>query len=113
MLTPCDLFFFFSSRRRHTRCYRDWSSDVCSSDLGIGDLYDRYEVGDLWLPQHGEKLAVAGNYEEFERVRHEHPDERTFWPKGSRSVWTTLGEGDLVAVRCFSPPGYIDPEEQL
>src|SRR2546422_896800 len=28
-----DVFFFFSSRRRHTRCSRDWSSDVCSSDL--------------------------------------------------------------------------------
>src|SRR5690625_3018140 len=27
-------FFFFSSRRRHTRWPRDWSSDVCSSDLG-------------------------------------------------------------------------------
>src|SRR5206468_7691777 len=27
------LFFFFSSRRRHTRSDRDWSSDVCSSDL--------------------------------------------------------------------------------
>src|SRR3989442_7583806 len=27
------MFFFFSSRRRHTRCGRDWSSDVCSSDL--------------------------------------------------------------------------------
>src|SRR3989449_8102651 len=27
------VFFFFSSRRRHTRCSRDWSSDVCSSDL--------------------------------------------------------------------------------
>src|SRR5436305_3854440 len=27
--------FFFSSRRRHTRCGRDWSSDVCSSDLGV------------------------------------------------------------------------------
>src|SRR5206468_10013063 len=26
-------FFFFSSRRRHTRSDRDWSSDVCSSDL--------------------------------------------------------------------------------
>src|SRR5207245_3584460 len=26
----------FSSRRRHTRCYRDWSSDVCSSDLYSG-----------------------------------------------------------------------------
>src|SRR5258707_15826859 len=29
----CQLFFFFSSRRRHTRYWRDWSSDVCSSDL--------------------------------------------------------------------------------
>src|SRR2546422_5857546 len=28
--------FFFSSRRRHTRCSRDWSSDVCSSDLTQG-----------------------------------------------------------------------------
>src|SRR5438128_9752078 len=32
-VTGFRLFFFFSSRRRHTRCYRDWSSDVCSSDL--------------------------------------------------------------------------------
>src|SRR5205814_6416720 len=36
-------FFFFSSRRRHTRCLSDWSSDVCSSDLvtlsaGISDI---------------------------------------------------------------------------
>src|SRR2546429_7050540 len=30
------VFFFFSSRRRHTRCSRDWSSDVCSSDLITG-----------------------------------------------------------------------------
>src|SRR5476651_2589027 len=28
-------FFFFSSRRRHTRYWRDWSSDVCSSDLHL------------------------------------------------------------------------------
>src|SRR6266496_987699 len=33
------VFFFFSSRRRHTRSLRDWSSDVCSSDLpDDGDL---------------------------------------------------------------------------
>src|SRR5216683_3950405 len=32
MLVVC-FFFFFSSRRRHTRSDRDWSSDVCSSDL--------------------------------------------------------------------------------
>src|SRR5207302_3028501 len=31
-------FFFFSSRRRHTRFSRDWSSDVCSSDLDLADL---------------------------------------------------------------------------
>src|SRR5256885_7309759 len=29
-------FFFFSSRRRHTRLQGDWSSDVCSSDLWVG-----------------------------------------------------------------------------
>src|SRR5882724_8341608 len=29
------MFFFFSSRRRHTRCLSDWSSDVCSSDLAF------------------------------------------------------------------------------
>src|SRR3712207_6951207 len=33
-VTWLNLLFFFSSRRRHTRYWRDWSSDVCSSDLG-------------------------------------------------------------------------------
>src|SRR3712207_8643876 len=31
------MLFFFSSRRRHTRYWRDWSSDVCSSDLVVGN----------------------------------------------------------------------------
>src|SRR6266481_1690863 len=34
MIIDFGLFFFFSSRRRHTRWNCDWSSDVCSSDLG-------------------------------------------------------------------------------
>src|SRR5437899_11045740 len=34
--SPSSLFFF-SSRRRHTRCLSDWSSDVCSSDLAERD----------------------------------------------------------------------------
>src|SRR2546429_1820514 len=34
--------FFFSSRRRHTRCSRDWSSDVCSSDLFLNYLSNFY-----------------------------------------------------------------------
>src|SRR5690606_40129646 len=38
-------FFFFSSRRRHTRFSRDWSSDVCSSDLSFAiDIYGLSEV---------------------------------------------------------------------
>src|SRR5207245_7514302 len=43
--------FFFSSRRRHTRCYRDWSSDVCSSDL-----LDRVPAAELISERH--HLAV-------------------------------------------------------
>src|SRR4030066_185283 len=41
LLRVCFLFFFFfSSRRRHTRFKCDWSSDVCSSDLGdtVGEM---------------------------------------------------------------------------
>src|SRR5690606_15692386 len=34
------LFFFFSSRRRHTRFSRDWSSDVCSSDLADTNIQE-------------------------------------------------------------------------
>src|SRR5216684_1461514 len=37
-------FFFFSSRRRHTRCSRDWSSDVCSSDLDLQYVLTKIDV---------------------------------------------------------------------
>src|SRR5690606_40516923 len=54
-------YFFFSSRRRHTRFSRDWSSDVCSSDLrgelrGAAEQRDRLLV--RGLGDHG--LASAG-----------------------------------------------------
>src|SRR5699024_11346209 len=39
-------YFFFSSRRRHTRSKRDWSSDVCSSDLTGGEALG-VDVGEL------------------------------------------------------------------
>src|SRR3712207_8330240 len=40
--------FFFSSRRRHTRYWRDWSSDVCSSDLDeAGDVLERDDVAEV------------------------------------------------------------------
>src|SRR5215510_15695317 len=47
------LFFFFSSRRRHTRWPRDWSSDVCSSDLP--QALDMHEV--LEGAIHGESCS--------------------------------------------------------
>src|SRR5699024_8844754 len=37
------VFFFFSSRRRHTRSKRDWSSDVCSSDLLVFNVVNKRE----------------------------------------------------------------------
>src|SRR5207302_6009291 len=42
-LWRCVFFFFFSSRRRHTRFSRDWSSDVCSSDLV--EIFPRWMAG--------------------------------------------------------------------
>src|SRR3989449_7143772 len=52
------LFFFFSSRRRHTRCSRDWSSDVCSSDLDALAEWTReapLEPGGPTAPRTGER----------------------------------------------------------
>src|SRR3989442_11896561 len=61
--------FFFSSRRRHTRCGRDWSSDVCSSDLssdadtveqGWYVLYRKRDMRDIErdLRRRGHKIAI-------------------------------------------------------
>src|SRR5690606_41518127 len=46
--------FFFSSRRRHTRFSRDWSSDVCSSDLSFAMI----QV-DVAAADHGEGIVAA------------------------------------------------------
>src|SRR5690625_6753699 len=60
MLVACSrvvcLFFFFSSRRRHTRWPRDWSSDVCSSDL-LWFEYD--EQGRPLRPESYRSLCMA------------------------------------------------------
>src|ERR1035437_981019 len=64
-------FFFFSSRRRHTRYWRDWSSDVCSSDLmkwvKIGVVvivlgvagYFGYPFGRDWLAKRSEAAKAS------------------------------------------------------
>src|SRR6266496_5679864 len=61
-------FFFFSSRRRHTRSLRDWSSDVCSSDLRHAGPYEACHRAARWAsltgtfgdgPGHGLALVPA------------------------------------------------------
>src|SRR2546422_5258974 len=68
MIADCyvSFFFFFSSRRRHTRCSRDWSSDVCSSDLErerpfttYPNQLARYLVGRYGIGQ-GQRLLDIG-----------------------------------------------------
>src|SRR5258707_15754078 len=57
------MFFFFSSRRRHTRYWRDWSSDVCSSDLKLHELNQllRGSTGTTFIPVGGHALVqLAG-----------------------------------------------------
>src|SRR5947209_11198816 len=50
--------FFFSSRRRHTRYWRDWSSDVCSSDLQLEGLRSLATVlGAHLLVERGDDVA--------------------------------------------------------
>src|SRR6266446_4820182 len=55
------IFFFFSSRRRHTRLQGDWSSDVCSSDLveGLRQLAIRHHSVVLLRPAHEATKATA------------------------------------------------------
>src|SRR5260370_26726287 len=64
---PCSLgsssvwcFFFFSSRRRHTRFKCDWSSDVCSSDLVESPLPGRHQLRNTALA-----IAAAVELKQF------------------------------------------------
>src|SRR5690606_41027789 len=61
-------FFFFSSRRRHTRFSRDWSSDVCSSDLAQGVIRfpNNFEISLPSLPpqQSNEQLIFNCPYDQ-------------------------------------------------
>src|SRR5207245_6941345 len=58
--------FFFSSRRRHTRCYRDWSSDVCSSDLVTHKVH--YSPLEFTIVERG-ALESANNHDIVCRVK--------------------------------------------
>src|SRR5207344_3490164 len=78
----------FSSRRRHTRCGRDWSSDVCSSDLG-------YVAGSALLTS---GVAI------IERTRVQGVADALIW---STAAIASLGSGVLVAAEGYAALGVL------
>src|SRR5579884_2737737 len=84
------LFFFFSSRRRHTRWPRDWSSDVCSSDLsgpGAPSPTGR-NPRLLWTPQQQAvwEQMVDQNNPWWKLIQHN----AKHTPFADRGAWATL-----------------------
>src|SRR5476651_1762262 len=120
-------FFFFSSRRRHTRYWRDWSSDVCSSDLTDVEVFETgIKVIDLICPfKKGGKIGVFGGagvgktviiQELIRNVAQEHSGYSVFAGVGERSregndLIREMTESGVIAKTAFvfgqmnEPPG--------
>src|SRR5690625_2744906 len=77
------LVFFFSSRRRHTRWPRDWSSDVCSSDLADPSRAPARVQRDAWL-----RAQIRRVWEE------------SFQFYGIRKIWHQLRREGIRVARC-------------
>src|SRR5437660_5633294 len=81
----CIFEFFFSSRRRHTRWPRDWSSDVCSSDLVLEDFVAEGGIDEKEFEE-GATAVEAGA--------------KTFWAadggKDAVDLWAEAAEADAV-----------------
>src|SRR5690625_7783792 len=85
-------FFFFSSRRRHTRWPRDWSSDVCSSDL---DDRPRGQRGQQNRRSRGQRNRDQGGQQErrggANRQRHERAQQRAPEPEPKGALERAVG----------------------
>src|SRR5690606_40765366 len=88
----CNFFymFFFSSRRRHTRFSRDWSSDVCSSDLLLQGKFEVAQKMDL-----EEEEPVQGKFETAQRVAAE--EEELLQPKSNNTGLPEIGRASCRA----------------
>src|SRR3712207_561254 len=82
------VFFFFSSRRRHTRYWRDWSSDVCSSDLSVAELEQARQIVDVVSVQN---LYNLTNRQSQDVLDHATEHGIAFIP------WFPIATGDLAA----------------
>src|SRR5699024_11950884 len=102
---PSLCFFFFSSRRRHTRSKRDWSSDVCSSDLencfipvqtvGIsakaGEPEAAEKLVEFLFSQEGQRAGTSAGFPVNETVY----DSEEYWAAGdSDGLWGVMISGN-------------------
>src|SRR5690606_40079522 len=84
--------FFFSSRRRHTRFSRDWSSDVCSSDLRDKILtVDAFASTIDYGPYDSRTVSLVGNFERVSTILFQKPFS---WSVGLELVATGEREAD-------------------
>src|SRR3712207_5370043 len=89
---------FFSSRRRHTRYWRDWSSDVCSSDL----------MGDIGNPVPQEHLAaLRGNVDLLFALAGAYA---TIALDDLDSAIDAIGPRIVIPMHYYSPRGVLDIE---
>src|SRR6266702_6152219 len=105
--------FFFSSRRRHTRWPRDWSSDVCSSDLGSDALSTSYALAQV-LARTGFDLVICGSESTDARmgVMAAMLAERLDVPQVSLAGKVEI-DGSVIRVRRVSEDGYFEVESTL
>src|SRR6266508_4820315 len=113
-----DEFFFFSSRRRHTRWPRDWSSDVCSSDLlrallvpgtGIVDYGQVAEKMAALLQERGAEILTGARVTAIRR----HPDGLTLeTPKAAVAARYTINCAGLHSDRVAALMG-VRPEVRI
>src|SRR3989475_4445844 len=83
-------FFFFSSRRRHTRFDCDWSSDVCSSDLGSSHLFAPTDGGER------SRMSCPASDLERREPRYDASVEAT---QRERDQWVVVG-GEIGRASC-------------
>src|SRR3712207_5183834 len=99
------VIFFFSSRRRHTRYWRDWSSDVCSSDLRENDRIQIFSPEGQFLEQWTDVQRPTNI--RFDREGCIYVSE-LWWRIGQRSqVHGQILEDKPGRVSIFDPEGHV------
>src|SRR6266516_5118610 len=92
-----DKFFFFSSKRRHTRSYGDWSSDVCSSDLAAWMILAAISAATPGATPHSTEPRTNAARSEERRVGKECRSRGSPYHKKKKSNGMVAGATDVKA----------------